>query len=244
MTQRNPLNDRNLAEKTGQTRKSAASAKPKSARAATVREPAPKSAKQKKAEARAREERRHKRSMVLDIRFEDTPQYKHLRHWWWGFLLVAVVCTVFAAVLSTQTSAFFAESPDGLFLGVLPQSAVNVLNVVLMIAAYGGIIAAFYVDLSKIRKARRAFENMMVTSNSKAMRKSQKQHRAQLREQERAKQEAKAAAGENGADTPNNQPTSTKGFFGRFTRKPQTTKRSEAPDEGNNATNDGENDGQ
>ena len=49
MSQRNPQNERyNDENRKGKTRKSAASAKPSSGRAATVREPAPKTKKQKK----------------------------------------------------------------------------------------------------------------------------------------------------------------------------------------------------
>lgn len=213
MTQRNPMNDRNLADKTGQTRKSAASAKPKSTRAATLRDPAPKTAKQKKAEAKAREEQRHKRSMVLDVRFEDTPRYKHLRHYWWGFLITAIACTAISAVISTQTGALFQENPDALYLGFMPQSVANALSIVLMVAAYGFIIAAFVVDLSKVRKARNEFEQLVVNSNSKEMRRSQKKHRAELREQERAKREAEA----NAQTAP--QEEKPKGIRGLFARK-------------------------
>ena len=56
MTQRNPMNDRYTEEnRTGKTRKSSASAKPKAERAATVREPAPKTKEQKKKERKERE---------------------------------------------------------------------------------------------------------------------------------------------------------------------------------------------
>lgn len=214
------MNDRNLADKTGQTRKSAASAKPKSTRAATLRDPAPKTAKQKKAEAREREEKRHKRSMVLDIRFEDTPQYKHLRHYWWGFLIAAIACTAISAVMTTQTGELFKENPDALYLGFMSQTFAGAVSIVLMVAAYGFIIAAFVVDFSKIRKARKNFENLMVSSNSKAMRRSQKKHLAELREQERAK----AAAEAEEANKPKEEkPRGLKGLFSRKSKKADET---------------------
>ena len=49
MSQRNPLNERyNSENRTGKTRKSAASAKPKAERAATLRDPVKKTPKEKK----------------------------------------------------------------------------------------------------------------------------------------------------------------------------------------------------
>ena len=214
MTQRNPLNDRNTGEKTGQTRKSAASAKPKSARAATVRDPAPKSAKQKRAEAKERQDNRYKRSMELKIRFEDTPRYKHLRRYWWGFLIGAFALTGVSMLVSAQAGAFFSENPGALFLGCISEEFANRAGVVFMVAAYGCIVAAFAVDLSKVNKARREFENTMVKSNSKEMRRSQKQHRAELREQERLGQEEEA----NKKDVPEEKPTGIKKFLARFAK--------------------------
>ena len=85
MAQRNPMNDRyNTDERrAGKTRKSSASAKPKAQRAATLREPAPKTKKQKKEEARERERKESQKLNAVESAFESTERYKKLRRTWW-----------------------------------------------------------------------------------------------------------------------------------------------------------------
>ena len=91
MTQRNPMNDRYTEEnRTGKTRKSSASAKPKAERAATVREPAPKTKEQKKKERKERERKEAEKAQALNGRFEQTEGYKTLRRIWWGCLIGAI----------------------------------------------------------------------------------------------------------------------------------------------------------
>ena len=200
MTQRNPLNDRynNPDEKrAGKTRKSSASAKPKAQRAATVRDPAPKSKKQKKEEARERERKAAQKANAVQARFEETEQYKRLRRIWWIGLGGAIVCTVFSFIVQ-------ANAPDlsGLSMG-------------LMIVAYVCIFFAFYIDLSKIRKARKAYNESYAASKSKEARKEQKKLRAEMREQEKeAAQKYEQAKAEDAAKKES-------GFLSRF-RKSKT----------------------
>ena len=103
MTQRNPMNDRYTEEnRTGKTRKSSASAKPKAERAATVREPAPKTKEQKKKERKERERKEAEKAQALNGRYEQTEGYKTLRRFWWGCLIGAIVLTAVSFYLTNQ----------------------------------------------------------------------------------------------------------------------------------------------
>lgn len=194
MTQRNPLNERyntsSDEKRTGKTRKSSASAKPKAQRAATVREPAPKTAKQKKAEAKERERKAAEKNSVLLARFEETEGYKRLRRMWWAALGGAIACTVISFI--TQRN-----------------EELNALSLVLMIVAYVLIIIAFYIDLGKIRKERKIFNAALVNDKSKEARKEQKKIRAEMREQEKEAAEKRESAEAE-------EPEKKKGLFGLF----------------------------
>ena len=176
MTQRNPLNDRYSDEnRTGKTRKSAASAKPKATRAATLRDPAPKTKKQKKEEARAREQKAAQKASAMESRFEETEGYKRLRRYWWIALIGAIACTAASFILQNQ------GGPQGVSMAV-------------MIAAYVLIIIAFYIDLGKIRKERKLYNAAMLSNKSKEARKEQKRIRAEQRAQEKEAAEQYEAA--------------------------------------------------
>ena len=145
MSQRNPMTDRyNSETKRGVTRKSAASAKPKSKAAATVtvgtkkKTPAERKAAQK-ATRKAEQERQRE----LDRKYykPDTPRYKQLRRTWWLALIGAIVCVAASWALR----------------GVQPDW----LAIVALFLAYALIIFAFYIDFSKIRKERRAYQERM-----------------------------------------------------------------------------------
>ena len=168
MTQRNPMNERYTTDekRVGKTRKSSASAKPKAARAATVRDPAPKTKKQKKEEARERERKAQQKAGVIEGRFEETEGYKRLRRYWWIALIGAIVCTALS---------FFFQTNEALQPASMP----------VMIAAYVLIIVAFYIDLGKIRKERRIYTESIAANKSKEARKEQKRMRAEQRERER-----------------------------------------------------------
>lgn len=157
MSQRNPMNERYTVEgkMEGKTRKSAASAKPKSKAASSVRvESAKKTPQQKKAEEKARRKEEAARQRELDAKYykPDTERYKKLRRAWWLCLIGAAVCTI-------VSFAFQASMPVWLAFGIL-------------IAAYALIILAFYIDFSKIKKERAAYQARMVALEEKEKKKA------------------------------------------------------------------------
>ena len=189
------MNDRyNDENKKGSTRKSSASAKPKTQRAATVRDPAPKTKKQKKEEARERERVAAEKASFMESRFEDTDTYKRLRRIWWVLLVAAILCTVLSFVFSRNES-------------------LNQFSMVVMILAYVLIIAAFYIDLGKIRKERKIYAASIANNKSKEARREQKRLRAEKREQEKeAAEKFEAAKAEEEAKK-------EQGFLSRFRKK-------------------------
>ena len=102
--------------------------------------------------------------MELDRRYYNppTPEYKRLRKVWWGLLIAAIVMTV----LSFAGRSFLPETVTYVTLGL----------------AYACIIGALYVDFSKIRKVRRAYQEEMSKKKSKEQRALEKQRRAAERE--------------------------------------------------------------
>lgn len=143
MTQRNPMNDRYQSEQKGQTKKSAASMKPKSKAAASVYvRPAGKTKEEKKAAQKAQ----RAKQAELDRKYYNPPteQYRKLKRLWWILLGVAIVLTIVSMV----------------------GSSVFGLNEVFMwaclIPAYGCIIGAIYLDFSKIRRARQDYQAEML----------------------------------------------------------------------------------
>lgn len=196
MSQRNFMNERyNDDNRTGKTRKSAASAKPKTARAATVRDPAPKTKKQKKEEARERERVAAQKADAMQASFESTEGYKRLRRIWWVLLAGAILCTVLSFAFSSNED-------------------LRPFSMAVMVAAYALIIAAFYIDLGKIRKERKLYNAALLNNKSKEARREQKRLKAELREQEKeAAEKFEAAQAEEAAKKEN-------GFFARFRKKP------------------------
>ena len=177
MSQRNPLNDRYQTDEVrGKTRKSAASAKPKSQAAASVVVKTPKKdPKQRRAEEKAARKKAQAEQRELDRKYytPDTDRYRKLRKIWWALLVGAVLCTL--------VSFFFrSQLPDGVALAVL-------------LAAYALIIAAFYIDFSKIRKERRAYQERML-----ALEEKQKREEKEAARRNAGKQSAKGAKGAKG----------------------------------------------
>ena len=210
MTQRNPMNERYNDEKRGgKTRKSAASAKPSAERAATVHSPAPKTAKQKKQEARerARAEKEKPRYTVEthDNRYiENLPQYKKLRKLWWGCILAASILIMFS-ILSAGYDQF------------------SMLYIPCIVLGYLFVMGAFYIDFVKIRRLRREYASIaQAQGKSKESRAAQKKARAEAREQQREAQEKFDAAQAAEAEKKQN------GFLARF-RKPKAAEGEDAP---------------
>lgn len=186
MTQRSPMNERNQRENQGTTRKSAASMKPKSKAAASVRvQPKEKTKEQKKADKRAARQRQAE----LDRKYYNPPteEYKRLRRIYWVLMVVAIVCVI----------ASFAGR------GVIPSTPLYVI----LGLAYAAIIAALYVDMVKIRRVRRKYQAEMEAHKSKAARAAEKKQKASAKAEtaQSAEAEQPAAEGEK----------KKKGLFGR-----------------------------
>ncbi len=192
----------------GKTRRSAASAKPSATRAATVREPAPKTKKQKKAEARERERKLEQKNQALASvdknRLEDQPEYKRLQTIWKVVIGAAIALLIASFPLSNSESLQFLFIPC-------------------MVVAYALVIVSFIIYFGKMGKMRKQYERSIPSGKSKEARAAQKKARAEAREQlkaaeEKAKleQEAKEAAGADGAAEEEG------GLFARFRkRKPE-----------------------
>ena len=147
MSQRNFQNERYSEENagSGSTRKSAASAKPKAKAAASVTvKSAKKTPQQRKAEQKAAQKAARDEQRRLDRKYynPDTDRYKFLRRLWWGCLI--------GAIAATAVSWVTREIEPGW------------ISMAFMIIAYALIIAAFYIDFSKIRKERMAFQDRML----------------------------------------------------------------------------------
>ena len=176
MSQRNPMNERYQSEDhQGKTRKSAASAKPKSkAAASVVVQTSSKTPQQKKADAKAARRKAQDEQRALDRKYynPDTKEYKRLRRLWWGLLGGAVVCTA---------GSFF-----------LRESLGDAVSMGIIVAAYALIIA-------KIRKERRAYQDRMVALEAK----QKKEERAAARAAAQAS--SKKGSGKNASRNPKTQ---------------------------------------
>lgn len=219
MSQRNPTNERYTAEgRTGKTRKSAASAKPKMKVAATVVPQAAKKTKQqKKAEAKAERKKQQAVQRELDRKYytPDTPRYRKLRKLWWALLIGGVICVAVSFLAREQ----------------MPSE----LAIAILFAAYAFIIGAFYVDLSKIRKERQAYQRRMVLIEEAEAKKHKAEQRAQRSAGHGGKGKAatKAADGsqEPEAGTEPAQPAKKRrGFFGNGFRLPKEQTASDVKD--------------
>lgn len=175
MSQRNPMNDRyQTDEHKGQTRRSAASAKPKTKAASSVRvEPTTKTPQQKKAAKKA--EQRKQQTQSVQYQNPPTAEFKKWRKIWWGLLIGAIVMVI----LSFAARMLFPE--------------MEAVTLVLLGLGYVGIIGALLTDFLKIRKLRRAYQQEMQGKISKEQRALEKQeHAAKIQ----AKKEAEKAAAE------------------------------------------------
>ena len=159
MSQRNPMNERYTSDKrTGTTRKSAASAKPKTKAAGTVTMgTSKKTPQQRKAEHKEARKKEQERQRELDRKYykPDTERYKKLKRIWWVSLAGAVVCTLLSWLLREVQPTWLAF--------------------VCLFGAYALIIFAFYLDFSKIRKERRAYQERMIALEEAEAKKERKE---------------------------------------------------------------------
>ena len=141
------MNDRYQTDKVkGQTKKSAASAKPKQKAAASVYvRPAGKT----KAEKKAIRKQQQAKQRELDRMYYNPPtqEYKNLRRIWWVLLIAAIIITAIS---------FFARD-------IIPEG----MSIFTLVLAYACIIGALYIDFAKIRKVRRKYQAEMLKKNPK-----------------------------------------------------------------------------
>ncbi|WP_165043347.1 hypothetical protein [Adlercreutzia sp. ZJ138] len=170
MTQRNPMNERYTVEgkRKGTTRKSAASAKPTTKAASSVRiESTSKKKKggkaatpKQKAEEKQTKARVREIEGILERKYYTPPtnEFKQARRAWWCLLIVAIICTIGTWVGQ----------------GKLPTPALYSL----LFAAYAGIIGALVLDFTKIRKMRNAYLQQMsgaIAKDRRILEKAQKE---------------------------------------------------------------------
>lgn len=186
------MNDRYQSDIKGQTKKSAASMKPKSKAAASVYiKPSGHTPQEKKA---IKKQQRAKQA-ELDRMFYNPPteRYKKLRRIWWFCLVAAIVLTVLGMVL------------PNLFPGAVWASWGCI------IPAYAFIIAAVWLDFSKIRKVRREYQMEMMKKHPKQV----KEHLVTNANNQRAAE--KEAAREE------KKKTRSRRFFGKKEEEPQVS---------------------
>ena len=176
MTQRNPMNERYQDEdRKGHSRKSAASAKPKTSAAGTITiQSTEKTAKQKKQERKQREREQAAKDRELAMKYStpDSPEYKKWKKAW--------AIGLFSAILLVIASWFLRE--------VQPEW----ISIVVLALAYIAIIFAFWVDLSKIRKVTRKWQEEQIEKEKKANKgKSKKQIAEERAQYEEALRKAK-----------------------------------------------------
>lgn len=202
------MNERYQADKRqGVTRKSAASAKPKAKAAASVTYSSPKKdPKAKKAEIKAQRKAESERQREIDRKYytPDTDRYKKLRRIWWASLIGAVACT----------------AGSWLLRGVQPAW----LAMACLVLAYILIIFAFYIDFSKIRKERRAYQTRMmaleVEEKKKAERRRKSARRQGQKEDDASDEDpSKAAEGSEGGASDEDSQKPPKKRAGLFARK-------------------------
>lgn len=135
MSRRSPNNERyqKFTEPKGQTRKSAAAAKPKRDGNVPTKS---------KTATRGRTRPRPKAPARSTYREPDSPEYKKWRRVWWWSLGAGVAFVTASLVLQYVVHA------EGVLRGV---------SVVLIAASYAALIVAFFVDYRKLRPLRKDF---------------------------------------------------------------------------------------
>jgi hypothetical protein len=163
MSQRNPTNQRYVGDgPSGQTRKSAASFKPKTTAGASVRGSAdPKDSKEaqkaRKQAQRAKERERSSRAEVAMAAANKTPEMKKYRKYWWGTMVLALVCTA----ASLGMNYLFPEHPT--------------YSLIVLGLAYAAIIATLVIDFKFLRPVRLEARRRAIGSGGKKEQRRQEQ---------------------------------------------------------------------
>lgn len=187
MSQRNPMNERyqNADEHKGKTRRSAASAKPATKAASSVRiEGAKKPEKtglfgQKKRPQESAESRAASREERARYYDPATPEYKKWRRYWWVSIAAALILTILSFALQMW----------------LPADLVWV-SYVLLGLGYALLIVSIAIDVVKVRKIRKNYAANAAGSRSKEATRQRKAAKAAAKkaEEERVEREALDAA--------------------------------------------------
>lgn len=196
MTRRNIQNERNTYKKPkGVARKSASSAKPVSKAASSVyvrskdsdnkKKDSSKSKAdkpiEKKASDSAEQIRRRERAMVSMMR--DMPEYKRYRRMWWVFMVIAII----GVIISWIPNALVGN-------GVISSDYQDTARIVAgagFVLAMASLVAAFYIDLAKIRKLQKNQENKARTLTKSERRKLDAAIAASIEKDEQKRAERK-----------------------------------------------------
>lgn len=181
MSQRNPMNERYTTDKksVGHSRRSAASAKPKSSAAASVVQgvKTKKSKTQASSKSNSRRQQRE-RQYEAEKRFGDPPwkKFKIMKRLWIASLVISVL-----SVASSFAIGKIENISEWVPTGCL-------------IMAYVFIVITLYLDLGQIRKMKKRWIELMSSSQTKEGRAEQKRIKAQ--ERQAAKEAAQKKAEE------------------------------------------------
>jgi hypothetical protein len=198
VSQRNPLNDRYQREDLGQTKKSAASLKPKTQAAASVHTVTKKKTRKEKKAARKEAEAKQNQ---LDNMFYNppTPQYQRARKIWIILLGAAIACTCIGFAVS-------AISPSSPIVWIMA------------IPSYALIFIAIWWDFARVRKYRREYQQSLSKEDIKEAQKlaeaqaaAREKERAEKRNRRRSKKGQADADAEKADDKGDGKSTDAKG---------------------------------
>lgn len=174
MSQRNPMNDRYSDESKGKTRKSAASAKPKTKAASSVRMQGTASAKQtkeqkKEAKAQRRAEQKSEREFEGRNYAPNTQEYKNWRKAWWASIIMAGAMLAASFIIQN----YFPEKGE--------------VYITVLIGTYVFILFGLWIEFWKLRRMRNAHYDNLKNKRLKETRRAEK-------DQKQAEKKAKEAA--------------------------------------------------
>lgn len=134
---------------------------------------------------RARQERRteqDRRTSASQIILHDTPGYKKSQKVWWGLLGSGFVCTIVSWLI-----------PNVYPKAVESSAALNVVLLILLILAYGLIIAAFVYDWRVVRPMRKKAEATTSRMTNKKVTQVLRGEANEIAREQAERDEAKAA---------------------------------------------------
>lgn len=134
---------------------------------------------------RARQERRteqDRRTSASQILLHDTPGYKKSQKVWWGLLGAGFACTIVSWLI-----------PNVYPKAVVSSAALNVVLLILLILAYGLIIAAFVYDWRVVRPMRKKAEATTNRMTNKKVTQVLRGEANEIAREQAERDEAKAA---------------------------------------------------